>query len=74
MKKAGFENYKLDLTRTNRFSNGSSEFEWIKDPKKNKTQLGLGSFGEVKLALHKASNIKYAIKIVHTNYLCLFHY
>lgn len=63
MKKNNFENYKLDLVNNNKFSS-ANEFEFIKDPKKNKSQLGIGSFGEVKLAAHKKTGKKFAIKIV----------
>ncbi|KAL4441400.1 hypothetical protein ABPG74_013695 [Tetrahymena malaccensis] len=64
MKKQNFENYKLDLANNKKFSS-ITEFEFIKDPKKNKTQLGVGSFGEVKLAIHKKSGAKFAIKIMN---------
>ncbi|EAR93776.2 Serine/Threonine kinase domain protein (macronuclear) [Tetrahymena thermophila SB210] len=64
MKKQNFENYKLDLANNKKFSS-ITEFEFIKDPKKNKTQLGVGSFGEVKLAIHKKSGTKFAIKIMN---------
>ncbi|KAL4464498.1 hypothetical protein ABPG72_003908 [Tetrahymena utriculariae] len=64
MKKQSFENYKLDLVNNKKYSS-IAEFEFIKDPKKNKTQLGVGSFGEVKLAIHKKSGAKFAIKIMN---------
>jgi len=39
----------------------------LKDPKKDKPNLGKGAFGEVKLALHKKTGKYYAIKIVNYN-------
>jgi len=37
----------------------------LKDPKKDKPNLGVGSFGEVKLTQHKESLKYYAIKIIN---------
>lgn len=37
----------------------------MKDPRKDKPNLGVGSFGEVKLAQHKKSLKYYAIKIIN---------
>ncbi len=45
------------------FSN-IDEFIFLKDPVKGKNNIGVGSFGEVKLAKHKESGNLYAIKIV----------
>ena len=44
------------------------EFEFIPDPRKNKPNLGIGSFGEVKLGKNKKDGKLYAIKIVKKYY------
>ena len=61
-----FDNYKLNLVDNGLFYS-ILEFDFIKDPIKNKSQLGMGSFGEVKLAINKKNKQKYAIKIVKNN-------
>ena len=43
---------------TNRYFSGISEFSFIKE-------IGVGSFGSVKLALHVQTNKCYAVKVVH---------
>ena len=40
------------------------EFEILPVPTSTKNCLGVGSFGNVKLARHKLTNKKYALKIV----------
>ena len=44
--------------QTNRYFSSISEFSFIKD-------IGVGSFGTVRLALHTHTNQCYAIKVVH---------
>jgi hypothetical protein len=44
--------------------NNIDQFTFLKDPVKGKATIGVGSFGEVKLAKHIESGNLYAIKIV----------
>lgn len=50
------------------------EFQFVIDPKKGKSQLGVGSFGEVKLAKHLPDNKLYAIKIVTSHCLAFLRH
>ena len=51
------------MKQNERFSS-IEEFEILPVPTNSKNCLGVGSFGSVKLAKHKHSLIKYALKIV----------
>ena len=66
-----FKYYALDLTekfinnmKANEMLSSMQEFEVLPVPSSTKNCLGLGSFGIVKLARHRTSNKKYALKIV----------
>jgi len=43
-----------------------SEFEFLQDPKDNRSKLGLGSFATVKLAREKKTGTLFALKLVIT--------
>jgi len=50
--------------KTNEIFNSLQELEILPVPSNPKNCLGFGSFGSVKLARHRISNKKYALKIV----------
>ena len=50
------------------------DFEFIDDPLRNRPNLGIGSFGVVRLAKNRKDDRYYAIKIVNKNILLLGRY
>ena len=59
--------------KANEMLSSMQEFEVLPVPSSTKNCLGLGSFGIVKLARHRTSNKKYALKIVCPKRSLIFH-